>query len=87
MVMLTIPVSGTPTLERYDTPVSSNLIPVSVARMIRAEGSFSDGDIWRLGDGRFAEYDYSRSLFLIKEKGEVIGEVTLRAVLHSGGDR
>ncbi len=55
--------------------------------MIRAEGSYSDGDIWRLGDGRFAEYDYSRSIFLIKEKGEVIGEVTLRAVLHSGGER
>lgn len=61
--------------------MSEDLISKEHAKVMRTIGPWEDGDLYNLGGGIVAEYAHRKRLFVVREKGSVIGEVGFDKVM------
>lgn len=59
----------------------SDLISEEHVKTMRSLGPWEDGDTYRLGKGRFAEYDARKRAFIVRENGERLGTVPKSEIL------
>jgi hypothetical protein len=64
----------------------NDLISPETAKLILTLNRWAEGDVFPLGNGRMAEYNFKRHSLVIRERGKVVGEVpfqALRNIMHS----